>query len=47
VVPAGRKDLDRAAVAKLLDGRIYTAQQALDHKLIDRVGYFDEAIESV
>ena len=45
VVMAGRKDLDRPAVAKLADGRIYTAQQALDHKLVDRVGYLDDAIE--
>ena len=47
VVTAGRKDLDRAAVAKLADGRIYTAQQALGHKLVDRVGYLDDAIEGV
>ena len=47
LVAAGRKDLDRAAVSKLADGRIYTAQQALDHKLVDRIGYLDEAIEGV
>jgi protease-4 len=47
VVTAGRKDLDRPAVAKLADGRIYTAQQALDHKLVDRVGYLDDAIGGV
>ena len=47
VVSAGRKDLDRAAVAKLADGRIYTAQQALENKLIDRIGYLDDAIEGV
>lgn len=47
MVTPGRKDLDRPAVAKLADGRICTAQQALDHKLVYRVGYLDEAIESV
>ncbi len=47
VVSAGRKDLDRAAVTRLADGRIYTAQQAFEHKLIDRVGYLDDAIEGV
>lgn len=47
VVTAGRKDLDRAAVAKLADGRVYTAQQALGHRLVDRVGYLDDAIEGV
>jgi protease-4 len=47
VVAAGRKDLDRAAVTKLADGRIYTAQQALENKLVDRIGYLDDAIEGV
>jgi protease-4 len=47
VVTAGRKDLDRAAAVKLADGRIYTARQALDHKLVDRIGYLDDAIEGV
>ena len=47
LVTAGRKGLDRPAVAKLADGRIYTARQALDHRLIDRIGYLDEAIEGV
>ena len=28
------------------DGRIYTAQQALDAKLVDKIGYLDEAIDS-
>ena len=26
------------------DGRIYTAQQALERKLVDRIGYMDDAI---
>jgi protease-4 len=47
VVTAGRKDLDRPAILRLADGRIYTAQQALEYKLVDRVGYLDEAIEGV
>jgi protease-4 len=47
VVAAGRKGLDRPAVARLADGRFYTAQQALDHKLVDRIGYLDETIERV
>jgi protease-4 len=47
VVTAGRKDLDRPAILRLADGRIYTAQQALDNRLVDRVGYLDEAIEGV
>jgi len=30
---------------RLADGRVYTAQQALDAKLIDRIGYMDDALE--
>ena len=47
IVSAGRKDLDRPAILKLADGRIYTAQQALENKLVDRVGYLDDVIDGV
>jgi protease-4 len=47
VIVEGRKPLPRESVVKLADGRIYTAGQALDLKLIDRVGYLDNAIEGV
>lgn len=30
----------------LADGRVYTAQQALDHHLLDRVAFLDETIEA-
>ncbi len=33
-------------VKKLADGRIYTAKQALDLKLVDKIGYLDEAFDS-
>ena len=33
-----------AADSELFDGRIFTAQQALQHHLIDRIGYLDDAI---
>jgi protease-4 len=32
---------------KIADGRVYTAPQALKLKLIDEVGYFDEALARV
>jgi protease IV len=32
---------------RLADGRVYTAQQALDAKLIDRIGYMDDVFEMV
>lgn len=36
--------LSREELQSLADGRIYTAQQALDASLIDAVGYLDDAI---
>jgi protease-4 len=48
VVAEGRKaTLDANEVRRLADGGIYGAQEALDEKLIDGIGYLDEAIESV
>jgi len=47
VIVEGRKPLARDAVVKLADGRIYTAGQALDHKLIDRVGYLDSTLDGL
>ncbi len=45
LVYEGRKDvLSADQVRELADGSIYTAQQALDNKLIDAVGYLDDAI---
>jgi protease-4 len=45
VVAKGRVDLTFADVRRLADGSIYGAQQAHDEKLIDKVGYLDEAIQ--
>jgi protease-4 len=39
--------LSRDELRRLADGRVYTAGQALDGKLIDRVGYLDDVIASV
>ena len=45
VVHERRKDaLSLEEVRNLADGRVYTAAQALKLKLIDEVGYFDEAL---
>ena len=46
VVAAGRPELNEETVRKIADGRIYTAHQAVDLKLIDEIGYLDEAIEA-
>jgi len=45
IVADGRKSLTLDDVRRLADGSIYGAQEALDEKLIDGIGYFDEAIE--
>ena len=48
VVADGRKaTLTLADVKRLADGSIYGAQEALNKKLIDQIGYLDEAIEKV
>jgi protease-4 len=46
VVAAGRKGrLTEAEIRALADGRIFAAAQALDAKLVDRVGYLEDAKE--
>jgi len=47
VVADGRDALTLVDVKRLADGSIYGAQEALDEKLIDKIGYLDEAIEEV
>jgi protease-4 len=42
-VIAHRKLAPEAARA-LADGRVYTAEQALDHKLIDKIGYMNDVV---
>jgi len=47
IVADGRKELTLADVRRLADGSIYSADEALQEKLIDKIGYLDEAIEQV
>jgi len=42
---AESRKLPLETARKVADGRIYTAQQALDLKLIDRIGYMPDAVE--
>ncbi len=44
VIAEGRPSLTRKKTARLADGRIFTADQALKAKLIDKIGYLDDAI---
>ena len=39
--------LSRTELLKLADGRIYTADQAIEAKLIDKIGYLDDVIASL
>jgi protease IV len=45
VVVDGRKSLSEADVRRLADGSIYWADKALDEKLIDGIGYLEDAID--
>jgi protease-4 len=47
VVNDGRKELTEEDVNRLADGSIYWADQALKEKLIDSIGYLDDAIREV
>ena len=47
-VLAGRKPLlSKEEIERLADGRIFTADQALELKLIDRVGYLDDVVKEM
>jgi len=39
VVDEGRKELEEEKVREMADGRVFTAKEALEEGLIDRVGY--------
>jgi protease-4 len=46
LVAEGRKGrLTEAQVRTLADGRIYTAPQALEAKLVDRIGYLEDVVQ--
>jgi len=45
VVEQGRK-LTRKEVRQVADGRIFTADQARDLKLVDRLGYLEDALQA-
>jgi len=45
IVADGRPRLDEAAIERVATGQIFTAQQALDAGLVDRIGFLEDAIE--
>ena len=45
VVRTGRKEIDEQKMTELSDGRVFTAEQALQQGLIDKIGYLDDGIK--
>jgi len=46
IVLEGRKNsLDKESLDKLATGQVYTSNQALDGKLIDKIGFIDDVID--
>ncbi len=45
IVQESRPEVDLKAHKELTDGRIFTAQEALELKMVDQIGYLDDAIE--
>jgi len=45
VVREGRRNIGEQKLAGLADGRVFTAQQALQEGLIDKIGYLPDGIE--
>ena len=44
IVQAGRPKLDAAAVEKAATGQVFTARQAQDAGLVDRIGFLEDAV---
>ena len=45
VVENGREDIDKKRLRELADGRVFTANQALQNNLIDRIGYTSDGVK--
>lgn len=47
VITENRSELDEAAVRQLATGQIYTADQALENKMIDAIGFEEDVIQDL
>ena len=45
IVKAGRPKLDDAKIAQVATGQIFTAKQAVEAGLVDRIGFLEDAID--
>jgi protease-4 len=44
VIADNRTELDEAAVRELATGQIYTANQAIENHMVDKIGYVEDAV---
>jgi protease-4 len=44
IVADGRKELSMEDVTRLADGSIFPAEEALEEKMVDELGYFNDAV---
>jgi protease IV len=47
VIAGSRKGLDQKKIREMATGQVFTAKQAKDRKLIDQIGFLDDAIKSL
>ena len=47
VIAGSRKMLDAKQIRELATGQIFTSSQAKEKKLIDKIGYLDDAIDAL
>lgn len=47
VIDAGRDELNEEEIRVHAQGQVFTAQQALDNKLIDQIGYEEDAVAAL
>jgi len=47
IIAENRTELDLDAVKPFADGRVFEAQQAMDYKLIDGIGYISDTMERI
>jgi protease IV len=47
VIAGSRKELDAKKVRELATGQVFTAKQAKERKLVDQIGFLDDAVKSL
>jgi len=46
LIVAGRTNASPDAIRSISDGRLFSSKTALDNKLVDQIGYWDDAVDS-